>query len=45
MPSVTLVFVTGERCPCKNRRGKYQFPISVVNRDISNSIINTDISN
>ena len=30
-PSVPLVFVTGERCACKNRRGRYQFPISVIN--------------
>ena len=44
-PSVTLVFVTRERCTCKNRRGKYRFPISGVNRDIFNSIINTGISN
>ena len=45
VPSVTLVFVIGERCACKNRRGRYQFPISEVNIDISISIINTDISN
>ena len=45
-PSVTLVFVTGERCPCKTWRGRYQFPIlSRLNRDISISIINADISN
>ena len=44
-PSVTLVFITGERCSCKKRRGRYQFPISRVNRDISISIINADVSN
>ena len=40
--SVTLAFVTGELCSCKNRRGRYQFPISRVNRDIFISIINAD---
>ena len=39
--SVTLLLVTGERRACKNR---YKFPISGVNRDVSISIINTDIS-
>ena len=43
-PSVTLIFVSGNGRACKNRRGRYQFPISGVNRDISISIINTDIS-
>ena len=43
-PYVTLVFVTGERCACKNRRRRYQFPIRRVNKDTSNSFINTDIS-
>ena len=43
-PPVTLVFASGERCACKNWQGRYQFPISGVNRDISVSIINTDIS-
>ena len=38
------------RCACKNRRGnknrrgKYRFPISGVNTDIFNSILNADIS-
>ena len=44
-PSVTLVFVTGEQCSCKNRRGRYQFPISRVNRGIVISIIYADILN
>ena len=43
--SVTLVFVTEERCAYKNQQGRYQLPISGVNRDIFISIINADISN
>ena len=39
-PSVTLIFVTSERCTCKNRQGRYQFPVSGVKRDICISIIN-----
>ena len=43
-PSVILVFVT-VGAHVKNRRGNYQFPISEMYRDISVSVINTDISN
>ena len=43
-PFVTLVFATGERCAFKNRRVRCQFPISGVDRGISISIINTDVS-
>ena len=42
---VILRFVASERCAYKNRRGRYQFPISGVNRDISVSTIYTEISN